>query len=261
MSRDTALPSEIVEIQAADLWVDEEIQRKLVKARVTRLAEEMDLDSLGVVTVNRRKSGRMSLVDGQHRHATLRRLGMLDWSLRCQVYDGLTRSEEAALFRRLNDTRKPSAYDDFRAGLVAGDTECVEIRAAAHSVGLEIASYCGDGKITCVSSLQRLYRKAKGNSEGVLRDTLGTAVASWGLTAGAVEGKIFEGLGLVLLAHNGEIDKRSLVKKLNKYEGGPGGLLGHAKALRELKTGALFRHVADVVVDLYNSGRRAGRLE
>lgn len=245
-------------VRADALTIDDHVQRRCIPARVTRLADGLDLDGVGVITVSERADGTLAVLDGQHRIRALMENGMGEWEVQCRIYHGLTPRDEAAIFRLLNNTRATSIYDDYKVGLVAQDREWVPIDDAVRRAGLEISDQAADGKIMCVSSLRQVYRSANNGRPGdeLVEDTLATALAAWGATTEAVEGNIVAGLGIVLQTYGNELDRAVLVRKLAKFPGGPSGLLGRAKALRDIRPSTIARLVAAVIVATYNTGRR-----
>lgn len=252
-------------IKVDDLFIDHAVQREMIPARTKRLMAEFDPDSLGVLTVNRRDDATNSVVDGQHRAEMLRRLSFGDWKVKCDVYHELSLEDEARLWRRLNNTRRPTAYDDFKAALVEGDAEAVAINRITESFGITIGDQTRDGQVRCVNVLRQVYRGGRSNGVAThpeaLAAALGVLVESWGSVAPALDGAVIYGLGLLFLRYGDEIDKQSLAQKLAKFPGGPHALIGRARGLRELRPGTVPQHLMAIVVDVYNSKRRVDRLE
>lgn len=247
----------VKKLRADALTIDDHVQRRCIPARVNRIADHLDLDGLGVVTVSERDDGTFAVLDGQHRIRALLENGMGEWEVQCRIYHGLSTKEEAAIFRLLNNTRPTSIYDDYKVGLVARDREWTAIDEAVRRAGLVISDQATDGHIMCVSSLRSLYRSSNGRpGDEVIEDTLATALAAWGATTAAVDGKVVTGLGTVLATYGGQIDRAVLVRKLSKFPGGPSGLIGRAKALRDIRPTTVGRLVASVIVAAYNTGRR-----
>lgn len=244
-------------IAVKDLHIDPTVQREIVPTRVNDLATEMDLDGLGVVVVSDRGNKRYFVLDGQHRIAALMQLGFGDWEVNCLVYSGLKIEQEAAIFRRLNNTRKITPFDDFTKGLVEKDPECLHINQIVTRHGFSVSKGGGDGSLTCVSRARKVYKRDGGKT---LDQTLATVSAAWGDAYPGVEKDILGGLALLHEKYGGQLDRGSLVKKLSKFQGGPSGLLGTAKAARAVKAGSIEKLVFDVVLTEYNKGKRSGRL-
>lgn len=251
----------VMEIAADDLRFDEAYQRKIVPARVRALRSRLDLDGLGVISVSLRKDGQHYVIDGQHRVRALLDEGLGEWKVKANVYSDLKEQEEAALFLTLNNTRVVAPIDRFRAGVTAHDPDCLGVLAICQRAGLKVDGQAYEGHLTCVQTALRIYRTTSTGKQGdLLRRTLDLALKSWGATTASVEGKVLDGLALVLNAYGDELEVSALEKKLAKVPGGPAGLLGMAKGLKEHRGGTLARCVAVIVVDLYNRGRRVGAL-
>ena len=240
--------------KASALHIDPNVQRKVAPAHLRRIAENLDLDGIGVIVVNRRDDGTLSIMDGQHRVLALRENDMGEWPVKCDVYHGLTVPEENARFRVLNKTVKPGAWEDFRAGVHSGDMECLSVVAAAKRAGWTVADQNRDGHITAVAALMSLHDR------GCLDDTLSVITAAWGHDRAAVNANVLKGIGAVVGSYNGELDRAALAQKLAKHQGGANGLLGAGRAWKNLHGGSVARSIALNVVELYNRGRRNGQL-
>lgn len=251
----------VEQVAAERLTIDEEVQRALIPARVKALAGKLDLDALGIFTVSERDDGRLIVLDGQHRLAAIVAHKMGEWEVTCHIYRGLTKAQEAAMFRRLNDQRNITPFDDFSKGLVEGDPEVLAINTICQKHGLKVTHYGGDGHITCIRKLRQLYASKNGVPDGaVLDDSLSIAMEAWGVHYPAVEKNILGGLVIVLSTYGKEIDRGRLVEKLAKEKGGPSGIIGRARMLKEVRTASVERLVASLIVGTYNKGRRSGSL-
>lgn len=244
----------------ADMKVVRKVQRAQIDSWVRKLAKGFDPEGIGVITVSRRGDGHLVLIDGQHRILAMRELGIANMKVPCKIYSGLKESEEARLFRLLNNTRRISAYDLFDKGVVSGDTECVAIAEIVESHGLKIAGDAADGKVCCVSALQSIHMRNGKVRPGLLSKTIAVAIRAWGRVAGAVSSPILQGIALILLRNGEDLDMDALVVRLSKYSGGPTALYGRAKALKEIQKGSLVELVAAVITQVYNKGRRASAL-
>ena len=247
----------IEQIRVSLLSIYEPVQRKPpTRARVKQMVDEFDLDKMGIITVSKRKGGGLSVLDGQTRVAALKDLGLEDWEATCNVYRNLTEATEAHLFRILNNTRKPTPYDDFRVGVTEGDPECLAITTIIARHGLKLAGNSQDGTIACVSQLRQSYRAGADSLDRALE----TATKAWGLTAAAVQGAILRGLAIVHETYGDEIDQSALINKLAKCKGGPSGLLGNARAARYARSAPITRLCAAAIISVYNRNRRTGAL-
>lgn len=244
-------------IAAKDIKVDPRVQRALVLSRVRKIAADLDLDGIGVLTVSLRDTGEYYVIDGQHRLAALAVCGVDDYECYCHVYTGLTLAREAALFRTLNAASKPTPFDQFTKGVVAGDEECCAINNTVTALNLLVTDQNADGCIRAVVALQGIYRG--GGSQG-LHDTLSTLITAWGTSHDAFEGGVLAGVGVVVNRYAGDVDLAILGRKLAKYPGGALGLLGDARGLRKFRKASIANCVAENVVGHYNKGRREGQL-
>lgn len=246
-------------ITAGKLNIDHSYQRDVIPARVKAIADKLDLDALGLFIVSRRSDGKLFIIDGQHRDAALRYHGWQDdWKVECRVYEGLTVEQEAELYRQLNNTRPLLAWDFYKAGLVSGDAECLEIDGLVKSCGLKVSRVSGDGKVCCVTTLRKVHKQ---HGPDVLRRALTIATEAWGHTSAAVEKDIVHGLSIVSATYNGEVDTPWLIKKLSKSPGGPTGMIGRARGLKDIYTAPLYRIVAQQIIALYNKGRKSSLLD
>lgn len=245
-----------LEIEVSKLRLHGGANRELQMTRVRKLENTMDLDALGRFAVWR--DGRnFYVIDGQHRKIALENLGLGDWRVRCDVYEGMSFPDACEQFLKLNDGLVVRPFDKFDKAAKALHEPEVETSRIVREAGLQITGQSGDGKLNCVVAATEVWKLDRGIA---LARTLGWTTEAWGSTAAALDGGIIRGLGLAAAKYNGDLDDAALVKKLAKFPGGPGALLGRAKAQKEIKGGTVARNVAGIIVDLYNKGRRSGQL-
>lgn len=252
-------------IPLADLQIDPEAQRRFsvgwVKARVAIF----DPEKLGFIVVNRRTNGKVYAIDGQHRAALMRAVGWSDQQIQCEYYEGLTQREEALVFLARNDRKAVQPFDKFRVAVTGGVTEPCDIDRIVRAQNLVLDVEQKDGHINAVSALEYIYRgggvtSAK-EAPAALARTLKTVQGAWGRQSSSFIGKILEGVGLVQLRYDGKLDQDALSKKLALVSGGAPGILARAKNLKDIKGRPMNHCVAAVVVDVYNQGRRKGKVE
>lgn len=256
VASNTTAPRDSMEVHPASaLTRDERVQRSLTAARVKQMADNLNMDAVGVLTVSRRANGDLVILDGQHRHAALITRGMSDTPVNCHAYTGLSLADEAALFRLLNNTRAATSMDDYLKGVIAQDPECLAIdRIVAHH-GLKVALRSGEGVISCITAIRSLYRRGE-TGPTALGFALYVATSAWGAHSHSVEGPIISGLGDVYLKHGEQVDRTVMIRKLQKFPGGAGGFLGRAKALHEMRavTGVA-KGAAMAAITAYNRQR------
>ena len=102
-------------------------QRELTASRVAKIANAFNPAKLGALVVNKRADGTHAILDGQHRLAALRILGVPE--VRCILLEGLSPEEEADYFRSQNEnSRALTAFDLFNAGVCAKDVHFVALK-------------------------------------------------------------------------------------------------------------------------------------
>lgn len=257
--------SKFGQVLVSDLNIDPNAQRKLSMPWVNAHVDEFDVDQLGYIVINIRADGAPYVVDGQHRVELMRAVGWGDQRIHAEIFRGLSVAEEAELFNARNDRRAVRKFDHFRISITAGDHRATEINNIVSAAGLSITDSQMDGGVTAVDKLEKIYDGGGITSarEGhhALASTLSTIKNSWGNSQAGFNGSLLYGIGLVQLRYNGKIDQKSLASKLAPIKGGAPGLLGNARALREMTGRPVHHCVAALVVDIYNKGRRTEKLE
>lgn len=251
-------------IPIADVEVDMDAQRPLGMAWVKAHEADFDPEQIGYVVVNRRSNGKVYVIDGQHRLALLRQVGWGDQQVQCEYFEGLTQAEEAELFLARNDRKAVQTFAKFRVAVTAKDETACDIDRIVRFQNLVVADQEKEGHIVAVKALSRVHGGAGINVKdgpAALARTLKTIQKAWGRAPSSFNGKIIEGIGLMQLRYNGGIEQDALANKLAPFPGGAAGLLGKAKSLRELRGHPLHSCVASILVDVYNKGRRSGKLE
>ncbi len=252
-------------LRIAEMKVDPRAQRLLRRVWVKRHVSQFDANQIGTIVISRRKDLSLWTIDGQHRVELLRAVGWGDQAVYCEIFEGLTIQEEAALFLKCNDKISVRTFDKFQVSLTEQDETACAIAKIVTSVGLSIAEGNRDGSVSAVSALLHLHGGAGVSSEqdgaAALKKTLQTINAAWGNPAANFQGQVIEGIGLIHLRYGAKVDQGSLVATLSKVGGGAVGLLGQAKGLRETHGGSLPYSVGAAIVLRYNRGRRAGKLD
>jgi hypothetical protein len=245
----------IAAIRAGDLAVDHSYQRELDAARVRQMVETWDPTMLGVLDVSDRgevTTPRYWIVNGQHRHATAVRADPRgnDVPLVCNVHRGLTVEEEAALFHELDaTTRRLTSWDRWHARRRAGDPVVADIERIVAARGMRVSPGRLDGYIGAAGALEHLH--SIGGPQ-LVAATLDALTASYSDSYAAYQAPIVSGVGL-LLHYYPDIDPDRLDTALTKST--PNQLRAQAVAYRELAPGALYRLVAQVLVNRMNAGR------
>lgn len=277
-------------IPAGEIDVDPAVQRALNARWAEHIGRELDPDLIGVMHVSQRESGRKVVIDGQHRlHGVKNYFGNNGTLVECKVYHGLTRAQEAALFVGLNNFRRPQRIDVFQKNVQAKDPTTVAINAIVQHVGFRVDRAKAPKTISAVAALEDVYfafadrhhdparkptpppstpatpeeRKPRVFTPNpvLLTDTLTVIREAWGGVADSLNGHLIVGVGRVIAARQRAMDLADFAHRLSSYAGGPSALLGTARGRKGLVGGTIGAAVADTCVDLYNKGRRVGKLD
>jgi hypothetical protein len=250
---------EILTLPVKALCIHPTAQRKLVAAQLRKM-HPLNLDGIGTIHVVRYGGAtRYMVVDGQHRVVRLIQEGYDDLPVTVMFHrDIKTDAEASGLFLALNKKANVSTYATFDQEVRAGFEPAVSISNLVHRRGLKITQAAGNGRITCVCALRKLY--GSGSSDNLLGVTLDIVIEAWGKTDAAVEGDLLAGIGIVFATYSDLIDKPALVKKLAKYPGGASKVIGNARGIYDFRGSSMAACVAEVVVSCYNTSRRSGKL-
>lgn len=251
----TAWPYRFAVLSVDALFVDASYQRPLTTF-AKRIRDQFDPALLGTLIVSARAEDRFAVVDGQTRAEAVRQLaatGDAPGVVPCLVYDGLSRADEANLFARLQKERRGIAsYHRFRAALVAGDEEAIDIQRIAKAAGYEVGP-AAKTQISAVAGLEKVYRR----SPQMLERVLGTFRRAW-RDQHMPNGELLRGLGY-FFDHTKTVDDVVLAQRLGEVT--PANLARRASALREGMGhgGGSDKYMAGAIAGIYRSGalRRA----
>lgn len=264
--------STITRLKVDELSVDPRVQRRPDPVRVRKLADTWDPRMVGVLTVSHRifpgeDGGTEAYVvlDGQTRMLALEMVAaeteFEEATVTCEVFEGLTFAEEAAMFLRHNDRKAVTPRDLFRLAVASEEEWALNIRdiAAEHGwyvQGTTPASATGFRIFTAIGAVEKVYNLDDGRA---LRRTFDVIDRAWGRTGGVVSSETVYGIGLLFASHPTGIDGSGLVHKLSKI-----GINRFVSAIHDRKRatpGMSVRKAAqEYTVDLYNRGRRTHRV-
>lgn len=140
-----------------EIKVDGDYQRKTSNEKlIARVRCEFDWIQFGCLCVAMR-DGVWFCVDGAHRLA-----GVLSRSdiqeVPCLVFESESAQSEAEAFIGINESRKSvGAMDRFRASLVAGDKDCVELRDYLETQSVKVQS----GRLESIGTTLQAWKKDK----------------------------------------------------------------------------------------------------
>jgi hypothetical protein len=264
--------NDIREIPANRLTVDPEVQRQVDPGRVRKIAAAWDSLQVGVLTVSKRQalfmgapgdvdaSEEFVVLDGQTRLGAFREVCGEDTNqtLTCQVYTGLTRQEEAAMFLAHNDRKAVLTRDRFRLSMVAGETWALDIHDIAARHGWYVAGgekLPGKSRVfTAIGAAERVYRLDDG---ATLKKTFAVIATAWNGSPSAVSSETLYGVGLLLARHSLEAKQlHGLTTKLSKTPLGV--YVGDVAADRRRNGGTIAKAAYEYTVAIYNRGRADG---
>jgi len=243
------------------LFPDRTYQRDLDPARVARMAKAYDPALVGIVEVSARDGGRYAILDGQHRWAMTKDLAFEQDTaphIACRVHTGLTITEEAALYGRLNTTRKQlTGWDRWKARRGAGETVCLAIEEACARAGWTVSYRSSTrGHLTCTTALEKAYNLG---GAPFITYILGIVSAAWNDDPDGATLPIIGGLAGVIGAYgDSNLDRERLITALSAVV--PRQLTARAAAARELHKGTVDKLTAHVIVEEYNAAARGGKL-
>ena len=199
-------------INVDDLNIAESYQRTIVPARVNRIAKEIDPDAFGSLTVGERRDETLWVVDGMQRLTAARKLGIT--SVPCDVFKSEGPEHEARVFRLKNKERtNVSACSIFRAQLVEGDQQTVEIANVVKASGLKLrldGGAAGWPFVKAVKALERSFQRV--GSDG-LRQAFRILGEAWAGEDDALQGDVIEGV-CWFIKKNETFDEQRLIEKL-----------------------------------------------
>lgn len=228
--------------------------------RVGRMVKTWDIRKVGTITVSQRADGSHFCIDGAHRSAAARELGITE--LPAIVHAGLTREQEAAMFSGLNDFARPSAISRFMARVDAGERAANDIKRTVESHGWFIGT-SSLAHVAAVDALDNIYRNGagtqpEGDNQPLLDATLALVTAAWGHDPDATNGSIIKGVAQLFGRFGADVDTKVLVSQMRQTT--PGAIYRKAKAVQDLQGGTVPAAVAKILVGLHNTRKRTHKL-
>ena len=252
---------ELVPLDA--LTIDPRTQRQegVNAARAAKIAEEWNPAAAGTLAVSRRHDGSLVCIDGAHRSAAARSLGIPE--LPALVYSGLTLAQEAALFVELNDFRSPSLLSRMLAGRVAGDPVATDVLNIIERHGWKISCSSDAGHFAAVAAAERVYR----NGVGVLNPgaypelldrSMNLLTVAWRHDRESAHQMILLGIAQFLARFGDGVDVAAFALALAQER--PYNIVAKAKGLQSAQGGTVPAALGKVLTGLYNKRRRTGLL-
>jgi hypothetical protein len=257
----TAL-SGLRELPAGSLKVDIEGQGLFNQGWADEIAANWRDEAYGVLTVSYR-DGAYWVIDGQHRLAAARKLGVE--TLRCFVLVNKSTQEEAQDWLTANVARRTkNGWDRFHQRVRSGDGLAIAVKEICAGRGIRIVN--GTAPLGATRSVGTLFAIA-GLSTRTLERTLDTVLAAWSqdrVPAGstnrsALGSYILAAVGDFLWVYRGhpQMSKERLVGSLSRHDA-----LAVEQAIKgNGRLGVRNHRVSrDVILSIYNSGLKTSKL-
>jgi len=173
-------PPEWGEAELETLYIDAKYQRARSESKVHTLRANFEPNACQPLAISLRANGRRYLVDGQHRAAVLRDIGLGTWP--ALIYRNLTVAQEAAMWREINTRQtKPQPAERFLACLQAKEPEACALDAvitgAGYQLNLRRRSQKKSGReIEAIEAILRIYRRYLATG---LTEVLQLIAAAW----------------------------------------------------------------------------------
>ena len=242
---DAESPPTFAHVRLKDIRVDS-YQRDLNAQRVEKMVREYDVHRFQPVELSLRADKTYWCIEGQHRLATARRLGMQ--VVPAMVHVGLTQTDEALLFWLFQrDRRALTVWDNFNARLIGHEAVAVSIDKTVRDLGLTY----GRGMNYDIQALVCLERLHDAGGAALLSRTLSTIQRVWPISARRFDGTVIGGLGLILHRFGSQIDEERLETILTGIT--PSYIVAEVRSLAGQKTADRFDYAsANIIRTRYN---------
>lgn len=226
--------------------------RQLSIVRLNWLRRHWDPMACGALTVSRRDSGLLYLIDGNHRRVVAFEMGMNE--LPAVVFSGIDRAREADLYTKLGTVLGQTPSTRFRSKLVAGDKAAEEIMRVILKCDLDLDTAGGkhrDGVIQAVSRVEWIY--ARGGSDG-LEWTLSILGDTFEGVRESLGEMMLEGVFGFWLRYGTIVNDDHLVTVLNGA--GMNAILDRADAINRRYVSTRGNAVGRALLEIYNGSKR-----
>ncbi|MBS2964776.1 hypothetical protein KGA66_17085 [Actinocrinis puniceicyclus] len=228
-------------------------QRMYQRSWANKLASIWNPAVLLAAIVSKREDGRYYLLDGQHSTRVAAEKHGPNFTRHCMVYEGLTRSEEAALFLAANRDRKAvRPVDNYRVALTAKDKLVTRIDDEVLSCGLTVTGSTSANQIGAVQAVMAVGAKR----EGLLPKVLNTLADAWTKDRTTWDNMAIRAVGMVIDTNWDTVQLDRLSRTLQKAPVGHWKM--HAVRMTTSGGGSNSRSLplAENIVTAYNSGLR-----
>lgn len=234
---------------------DRPTQRDIIPHHVGYIAEHFTIRAFTPPLVNRR-DGSYWILDGQQHVEALRGLGHTDVEIMCWVYDGLSQTEEADLFVKLNTRKAIERIARHNVQVTAEDTRATVVQMVADELGLKIQKGGGPGCIGAITTLNTIFDRY---GEDTLRRSLRLLRDSFPEDPEAFDAQMVRGMSDVVHHYGSAIDDGELVQRLLSLRRGAVDIKENAKTLQHTAHAPTATCCAAEIVEAYNRRRRGSK--
>lgn len=255
--------AELMQLTAKELNVDFRVQREIEPSQVKKLTRIWDDLCVGNLTASLR-DGEFWLIDGQQRVATKMQAGEPDYVFDVMVHEGLTILDEGRMFLAMNrDHKAVNSYDKYKVAVAVGENPESKVDVVVRGLGLTVGKVSSETVVGVPATLVRIY---KAYGESILRDSLTlNERLSYNYGQSPWDAQFIEGAAIFLNRHQHDplfrMDRLVTALRNNRKSQRVEDLVQLGR-LRAINNNRAVGAIADVILEMYNSGlREKNRLE
>ena len=221
-------PFEVGLVPLRDMVVDDTYQRPPHHEFIAHGASTFDETLVGTVDVSVRTNGVYAILDGQQRYFMMLQVGKT--ACYAAMYKGMTIADEAGFFFRKNKDRKQmKPYYSFRAKMIAGDEDALEITRLVEDQGFVLGPISNEESVIgAIRAVELTYSFSADHRAECLSPTLRTIRESFKGRKGMFDAWVIQGLGRFWQAYtDDEVNDERLAQGLKDI--GPQNLIGAAR--------------------------------
>ena len=191
-----------------------EYNRPIKRSWVNEIKHNYDEDLPSPAKVSHR-DGKYWIIDHQHLTQAQYELNNCNPNtmILCEVYEGLTYEQEAALYVKFNKSqKKPTFAEEFIGLIEAKDEERLRFRDTVESCGYTIGKRA-NSSLRAIKVTWNIFRKPDGDKE--LTRILKLTKACWPDSINGADGRIIKGVELFIKNHGDEFDSKRFIKALS----------------------------------------------
>lgn len=236
-----------------DVIVDPSVQRSRQEREIGKIVGDFNPAALGICTISVRSNGDQILLDGQQRLSAAVAAGY-EQPIDAHFYHGLTRAEEAILFRQLNFREKVNQLVLFMVSCVEGDPQAIALRDVLGKFGIALGT--STGEFAAIVAARRIAGLANGIE--AFEWAMGIIADAWTRDASRLryDGRIVEALASIYQRYHNDpdvnLDGDHMRKKLAQVKDLAKGILSTADTIRQYRGGRILVNVIDAIIGVYN---------